>query len=149
MMRWRNIRSEAHSAPMDDGFTLVEMLVVLGIIALLMALVAPQVMKYLGSAKSQTAAAQLKNIESALELYYLDNGEYPSAEQGIAALNVQPAGVTLWRGPYIKQKIGLIDPWGKPYVYRVPSEHGAFDLFSLGKDGAEGGEGESKDLINW
>jgi general secretion pathway protein G len=149
MMQWRDIRNRARRAPKDDGFTLVEMLVVLGIIALLMALVAPQVMKYLGSAKSQTAAAQLKNIESAIELYYLDIGEYPSAEQGIAALSVQPAGLASWRGPYIKQKNGLRDPWGKDYTYRIPGEHGAFDLFSLGKDGAEGGEGESKDLVNW
>jgi general secretion pathway protein G len=149
MMQWRDIRNRARGAPKDDGFTLVEMLVVLGIIALLMALVAPQVMKYLGSAKSQTAAAQLKNIESAIELYYLDIGEYPSAEQGIAALSVQPAGLTSWRGPYIKQKSGLRDPWGEDYTYRIPGEHGAFDLFSLGKDGAEGGEGESKDLVNW
>jgi general secretion pathway protein G len=133
----------------SGGFTLVEMLVVLGIIALLMALIAPQVLKYLSAAKSQTGAAQLKNIESALELYYLDAGEYPSAEQGIMALNEAPAGAKSWKGPYIKQKSGLMDPWGKAYVYRMPGEHGAFDLMSLGRDGAEGGDGENKDLVNW
>lgn len=133
----------------DDGFTLVELLVVLGIIALLMALIAPQVLRYLSAAKSETGLAQLKNLESALELYYLDAGEYPTNEQGIEALNEAPANAKGWRGPYIKQKTGLLDPWGKPYVYRVPGQHGAFDLFSLGRDGADGGEGENKDLVNW
>lgn len=133
----------------EDGFTLVELLVVLGIIALLAAVVAPQVLRYLSSAKSDTAAAQLKNIESALELYYLDNGQYPKQEDGLMALVIAPAGADLWRGPYLKKATGLTDPWGRPFGYKSPGEHGAFDLFSLGRDGAPGGDGDDKDILNW
>jgi general secretion pathway protein G len=130
----------------DDGFTLVELLVVLGIIALLAAMVAPQVIKYLGSARAETASMQLKNIESALELFYLDNSKYPTE---LKALVEAPAGATDWRGPYLKKAGALLDPWGKIYVYKLPGEHGNFDLSSLGRDGAQGGEGEDKDLLNW
>lgn len=133
----------------DSGFTLVELLVVLGIIALLMAIATPQVIRYLDRAKVDAAGAQLKNIESALELYYLDTGSYPTTAQGIAALSEAPAGASNWRGPYIKQKTGLVDPWGMPYGYKSPGDHGAFDMFSLGKDGAEGGDGDNKDLVSW
>ena len=134
---------------MDEGFTLVEMLVVLGIIVLLAAMVAPQVIRYLGSARSETAAIQLKNIESALELYYLDTGQYPNKNDGLKALLEQPASLAGWRGPYIKKSSGILDPWGKVYIYKLPGEHGNFDLSSLGRDGLPGGEGEDKDLQNW
>jgi general secretion pathway protein G len=133
----------------DGGFTLVELLVVLGIIALLMALVAPQVIRYLSDAKSDTAVAQLKNIESALELYYLDTGEYPTNEAGTRSLVEQPPNAKGWRGPYLKREQGLLDPWGKEYVYRLPGEHGAYDLYSLGRDEALGGDGENQDVVNW
>lgn len=133
----------------DDGFTLVELLVVLGIIALLMALVAPQVIRYLSDAKSDTAVAQLKNIESALELYYLDTGEYPPNESGTRSLVEEPPNAKGWRGPYLKREQGLLDPWGREYVYRLPGEHGAYDLYSLGRDGALGGDGENEDVVNW
>jgi general secretion pathway protein G len=130
----------------EDGFTLVELLVVLGIIALLAAMVAPQVIRYLGSARSETAGVQLKNIESALELYYLDTGKYPT---DLKALVEAPAATQGWRGPYLKRTSGLLDPWGKPYIYKQPGEHGNFDLSSLGRDGAAGGEGEDQDLVSW
>jgi general secretion pathway protein G len=133
----------------EDGFTLVELLVVLGIIAMLAALVAPQVIRYLGQARSDTASAQLKNVESALELYYLDNGQYPSKEDGLAALVVAPASAKAWRGPYLKRKDGLTDPWGKAFTYNFPGEKGQYDVFSLGRDGQPGGEGEDKDLTSW
>jgi general secretion pathway protein G len=133
----------------EAGFTLIELLVVLGIIALLAALVAPQVIRYLGSARSDTAKAQLKNLESAVELYYLDTGTYPPAEAGLEALVAQPAGLGSWKGPYLKKKEALIDPWGKPYQYRVPGEHGNVDVFTLGRDGREGGEGEDRDIVSW
>lgn len=131
------------------GFTLLELLVVLGIIALLAALVAPQVIRYLSDARSSTANAQLKNIESAVELYYLDNGRYPSTESGLADLVTAPAGVAGWKGPYLKKKQGLVDPWGKPFVYTFPGAHGSYDIVSLGRDGKEGGEGEDRDLVSW
>jgi general secretion pathway protein G len=136
-------------ASTENGFTLIELLVVLGIIALLMALVAPQVIRYLSEAKSETASVQLKNLESALELYYLDTGEYPASEAGLHALVVSPAGAKGWRGPYLKRESGLLDPWGKPYTYKLPGEHGAYDIYSLGRDAALGGEGENKDLVSW
>jgi general secretion pathway protein G len=133
----------------EDGFTLVELLVVLGIIVMLAALVAPQVIRYLGQARTDTASAQLKNVESALELYYLDNGQYPSTEDGLLALVTAPASAKAWRGPYLKRKDGVTDPWGKPFTYKVPGEKGEYDVFSLGRDGQPGGEGEDKDLTNW
>ena len=131
------------------GFTLVELLVVLGIIALLAAVVAPQVIRYVGDARVETARVQLKNIESALELYYLDAGQYPTTEQGLNALVSAPAGVEAWHGPYIKLKKGIVDPWGQTFGYKQPGEHGALDVFSLGRDKAAGGEGEAKDIVNW
>jgi general secretion pathway protein G len=124
----------------------VELLVVLGIIALLAAMVAPQVIKYLGSARYETAGIQLKNIESALELYYLDTGKYP---ENLKDLIEASSGEATWQGPYLKRKAGLNDPWGKAYIYKLPGEHGNFDLSSLGRDGAVGGEGEDKDLVSW
>jgi general secretion pathway protein G len=126
----------------------MELLVVLGIIALLVALVAPQVIRYLGDARSGTARAQIKNIESALELYYLDSGSYPSAQDGLAALVKQPPGSQTWKGPYLKQESGLNDPWGKPYVYANPGKASAFEIVSLGRDGKPGGEGEDADIQN-
>jgi general secretion pathway protein G len=132
-----------------QGFTLLEMLVVLGIIALLATLVAPQVLKYLGKAKSDTAAAQLKNLQSAIELYFLDTGQYPSSQDGLAGLIAAPPGLVNWNGPYLKNREGLIDPWGRPYVYAVPGQNGDYDLLSYGLDAAPGGEGESKDISVW
>jgi len=133
----------------QDGFTLVELLVVLGIIALLAAVVAPQVIRYLGDARSDTAEVQLKNIESALELYYLDTGAYPANERGLRSLIEAPPDTPGWRGPYLKRNSGLVDPWGKDFAYKLPGEHGPYDLYSLGRDGISGGGGEDKDLINW
>jgi general secretion pathway protein G len=132
-----------------DGFTLVELLVVLGIIALLAAVVAPQVIRYVSDARVETAKVQLKNIESALELYYLDAGQYPTTEQGLDALVSAPAGIATWRGPYIKLKKGIVDPWGQTFSYKQPGEHGALDLFTLGRDKAAGGDGEDRDILNW
>jgi general secretion pathway protein G len=137
------------TAGTEDGFTLVELLVVLGIIALLAALVAPQVIRYLSQARSETAAAQLRNIESAVELFYLDTGAYPPADVGLEGLMSAPVSVAGWKGPYLKKRDGLVDPWGKPFAYRQPGEHGAYDVYSLGRDGKVGGEGEDKDIISW
>ena len=132
----------------EDGFTLIELLVVLGIIALLMTLVAPQVIRYLSEAKSETALIQLKNIESALELYYLDTGQYPDEQTGLKALIEAPAGVKNWNGPYLKRDKGILDPWGKPFIFKAPGDHGSYDISTLGRDGAPGGTGENKDITN-
>jgi general secretion pathway protein G len=143
------MKQKMKHAAADDGFTLIELLVVLGIIALLAALVAPQVIGYLSGARSQAAAAQLKNLESAVELYYLDNGVYPATDAGLGALVKAPSGLVGWKGPYLKRADGLVDPWGKPFNYTNPGVHGAYDIFSLGRDGREGGDGEDKDIVNW
>lgn len=133
----------------EAGFTLLELLVVLAIMGLLAAIVGPQVIKYLGSSKSQTAAVQAKNIGASLNLFRLDAGRYPSAEEGLHALVKAPQTVPQWNGPYLPDDGALTDPWGRPYQMRVPGEHGEVDVFSLGSDGAVGGTGEAKDVGNW
>ena len=122
---------------------------VLGIIALLMTLAALQVIRYLSDARSETAAIQLKNIESAIELFYLNTGQYPSKEAGPRSLTKQPSGMVEGRGPYLKKDSGLVDPWGREFVYRSPGEHGTYDLYSLGRESALGGDGENKGIMNW
>lgn|SRR5215510_12670001 len=133
----------------DAGFTLLELLIVLGILVLIATMAAPQVLGYLGQARTQTAQVQVKNIATALELFYLHNGGYPSEQVGLTALMKAPANAPNWRGPYLKGAEGLIDPWGRPYRYRVPGRHGDFDLYTLGRDNKEGGTGEDRDLKNW
>jgi general secretion pathway protein G len=137
---------EKHSS---KGFTLIEILVVIAILALLAAIATPQVMKHLGRAKTQTAKIEINNIGSALDLYRIDLGRYPSAEEGLAALLAKPAGVEAWKGPYLKKKNSLSDPWGYAYIYRIPGQHGDYDLLSYGADKAEGGSGEAEDVTNW
>lgn len=132
----------------DAGFTLIELLIVLGILALLASLVAPQVLRYLGRARTETAKIQLNAISSALELYALDNGVYPPPRIGLGALVQRPQGATRWNGPYLKKAEGLVDPWGRPYQYRLPGRDGAFDIFTLGRDNAAGGTGEDSDVTN-
>jgi general secretion pathway protein G len=132
----------------DAGFTLIELLIVLAILALLAGLVAPQVMRYLGKARTETAKVQINAISSAIELYALDNGVYPAPQIGLNALVQRPHGATRWNGPYLKKAEGLKDPWGRPYQYRVPGRAGAFDVFTLGRDNAPGGTGEDSDLAN-
>jgi len=131
------------------GFTLIELLVVLVILGLLAALAGPRVMKYLGGAKSDTAKLQIEELSSSLDLYRLEVGRYPTSEEGLQALVQAPAGVTGWNGPYLKKKDVPNDPWGNPYHYAAPGQHGPFDLFSYGADNQEGGDGENKDLVNW
>lgn len=134
----------------EAGFTLLEVLVVLVILGLVAAVVAgPQVFKLLGTAKSETARIQIERISGALDLYRLEVGRYPTNEETLAALVEAPAGAARWNGPYLKKQESIIDPWGHLYVYRSPGQHGEFDLYTLGSDNAEGGEGEAADVTNW
>jgi general secretion pathway protein G len=132
-----------------NGFTLLELLVVLAILGLLAAIVGPQVIKYLGSSKTQTASVQAKNIAASLELFRLDAGRYPTTAEGLTALVKAPASVPIWNGPYLPQETAIIDPWGNPYKFKTPGDHGEIDVFSLGSDNATGGTGEAKDVGNW
>lgn len=131
------------------GFTLVELLVVLVILGLIAAFAAPQVLKYLGGAKTDSAVIQIDRLSGVLDLYRLDVGRYPTTEEGLEVLIERPADAERWNGPYIKRADSLIDPWGQPYVYRIPGEHGEYDIYSLGADGQEGGDGESQDVTSW
>lgn len=131
----------------EAGFTLLELLVVLGILALLAAIGYPQVLRYMGTARTETARAQMTAIATSLELYALDNGRFPPQQAGLVALVQPPTGVGSWRGPYLKKAEGLIDPWGHPYQYRIPGRAAPFELVSLGRDNVPGGDGEDQDLV--
>ncbi|MEY6432707.1 type II secretion system major pseudopilin GspG [Thioalkalicoccus limnaeus] len=131
------------------GFTLVELLVVLAILGLLAGLVGPQVMKFLGSSKSQTARIQIADLGATLDLYRLEVGRYPTTEEGLRALVENPGNVSNWNGPYLRRGELPKDPWGNEYNYRYPGQHGAFDIWSYGADGREGGEGENADITSW
>ncbi len=133
----------------DAGFTLLELLVVLAILGLLAAVVGPQVLRYLGSSKTQTAAVQSKNIVAALNLYKLDVGTYPTKEEGLDALMKSPPSAPFWNGPYLPDPGALVDPWRNPYQMKVPGDHGEVDVYSLGSDKAPGGTGDAKDVGNW
>ncbi len=130
------------------GFTLLELLVVLVIIGLLVGYVAPRYFSQVGKSEVKAARAQIKSLEDALDQYRLDVGRYPTSEQGLAVLFTQPAGEARWQGPYLKKAVPN-DPWGNPYQYKQPGEHGEYDLLSLGKDGQPGGTGEAADIGNW
>lgn len=132
----------------EAGFTLLELLVVLGIIALLATVAAPQVLQYLGKARTQTSQAQISAISTALELYALDNGGFPPQQAGLTGLVKQPQNAPAWKGPYLKRAEGLIDPWGRPYAYRMPGRNNLPDVYTLGRDNAPGGTGEDQDIIN-
>lgn len=131
-----------------NGFTLVELLVVLVILGLLAALVVPRLFKNVDKAKVSTTKAQIAAFETALGAYRLDVGSFPSTEQGLQALVHAPPGVENWDGPYLPKEIPL-DGWGHPYVYHSPSDHGEYEIISYGADGVEGGEGFNADIVSW
>lgn len=131
------------------GFTLVELLVVLAILGLLVGLVGPQVMRHFAGAKSDTAKLQIADLGSALDLFYLDNGRYPSSSEGLGALVTAPAGLANWNGPYLKKSSIPKDPWGNDYHYLHPGQHGPYDLMSYGADNAPGGEKDNRDQVSW
>ena len=141
----RFIRRQASRAA--RGFTLIEMLVVIAIIALLAGLVGPAVMDRLGGAKSKTAAIQIADLDKALEIFKLDVGRYPSNAEGLQALVAKPASAGGWNGPYLKGGLPA-DPWGNAYRYANPGPGGGIEILSLGADNAPGGEGENADVRN-
>ncbi len=133
----------------DHGFTLMELLVVLLVLGLLASIAVPQVIKYLGRAKGDTAQLQIEALSANLDFYKIDVGGYPDEKEGLKALVEKPSGAKNWFGPYIKKASSLIDPWGEPYIYKFPGEHGTFDIRSLGADKKQGGEGEDADVVSW
>ncbi len=141
MRKWERRRGEG-------GYTLVELLVVLAILGLLATIATTQVLRYFASAKISTAHAQISSFSSALDLYKLDVGRYPSSQEGLAALKDKPPSADNWNGPYVKNTTSLNDPWGHPYTYASPGRHGEFDLSSNGPDG-ETGNGADPPIRNW
>ena len=136
----------AHVRSTKAGFSTLEVMIVLAIIALIVGLVAPRVMDNFGRAKTQVAKIQLNNIRGALQLYYLDVGRYPTEAEGLVALLQSPPNSFGWNGPYLDKTDDINDPWGRVIYYRSPGQDGAFDLFSYGRDGHPGGSREDSDI---
>lgn len=131
-----------------QGFTLLELLVVMVIIGLLAAYVGPKYFAQIGKSETKTAKAQIVGLEKALQQYRLDVGRYPTTEQGLTALMAKPANVNKWAGPYLEKSLPM-DPWGRPYIFVSPGEHGDFDISSTGRDGRPGGDGPDADVTSW
>lgn len=132
----------------EAGFTLIELIVVVMIIGLLAGLVVPQFMKQSERAEAKTAKAQIELFGTALDTFRLDVGRYPTSQEGLAALMQKPGGADRWDGPYLKKDLPP-DPWGKPYIYKSPGDHGAYDIISYGADGVAGGDGNNRDITSW
>jgi general secretion pathway protein G len=131
----------------DDGFTLIEMLVVLTIIGLIMGLIGPRVLGYLADSRAKAARLQIESFSSSLDLFYLDTARYPTSSEGLEALVRRPSDVTVWNGPYLKGGKVPVDPWGNPYQYHAPVEHlPPYEVLSFGSDGHEGGTGNAADI---
>lgn len=145
----RGHKRRKNNRTQEAGFTLIELLVVMTILVLLASLVAPRVMGYLGSSRTKTAKVQIESLSTSLELFKLDTGRYPNAREGLGALVQQPGDAKAWNGPYLKTDKVPLDPWGKPYHYRYPGERAAFDIYSLGADDRQGGQGEDQDVASW
>jgi general secretion pathway protein G len=132
----------------ERGITLIELLVVMVIIAMFATLVGSRLFRNVEKSRLTVAKEQISELESALDLFRLDVGRYPTTDEGLQALRVRPAGVENWDSPYLKKDVPL-DPWNHPFIYRCPGQHGDFDLFSYGADGQEGGDGDGADIKNW
>jgi general secretion pathway protein G len=135
------------------GFTLIELLVVILVIGLLAGLVGPRILGRVSEARTATARTQIELLGTALDSYQLDNGSYPTTEQGLAALEETPTRAPIplnWHGPYLRKAVP-VDPWGRPYNYSSPGEHNhaGYDLWTFGRDGQPGGEGDDADITNW
>jgi len=132
----------------NRGFTLLELLVVMVIIGLLAGYVGPKYFSQIGKSEVKAARAQIDALGKALDQFRLDTGHYPTMEEGLAVLVTRPANEPKWDGPYLTKDVPL-DPWGNPYVFKIPGDHGEYDLLSYGKDGQPGGVGEAADVTNW
>jgi general secretion pathway protein G len=133
----------------ERGFSLIELIVVLVILGLLAAVVGPRVYDKLARGKQQIAKIQIKEIEGAMQMFSFDVGRYPTSSEGLEGLIRNPGNLEAWKGPYLNKSEPPKDPWGKPYVYRCPGQHGDFELLSYGPDGVEGGDGENADITSW
>ncbi|MDD5034556.1 MAG: type II secretion system major pseudopilin GspG [Methylococcaceae bacterium] len=143
------MRSDKRLSHSSRGFTLIELLVVLAILGLLAGLVGPQLIKHLGESKTKAAKLQIEELVSSLDMYRIDVGRYPTTDEGLAALIEAPGTARVWNGPYLRKKKLPADPWNNPYHYAYPGQHGKFDLYTLGADNSEGGEGEDLDVTSW
>lgn len=137
-----------HRLSASEGFTLVELIVVVIIIGLLAGLVLPQFIRQEEKAKLKAAQAQIELLGTALDTFRLDIGRYPTTEEGLQALRQKPGALERWDGPYLKKDLPL-DPWGKPYIYKSPGDHGPYDIVSYGADSTPGGEGDNRDITSW
>jgi general secretion pathway protein G len=133
----------------ERGFTLIELLIVMVILGMLAALVAPRMLGKVGKSRVKAAKAQIEMLSTALDAFKLDTRRYPTTEEGLEALVKAPPDTEGWDGPYLKKEEIPKDPWGRPYVYRCPGEHGDYDIISYGDDGQPGGEEEKADIVSW
>jgi general secretion pathway protein G len=143
-----NSKLGTRNSSASGGFTLIELIVVVVIIGLLAGLVLPQFIRQEEKAKLKATRAQIELLGTALDTFRLDIGRYPTTEEGLQALRQKPATLDRWDGPYIKKELPE-DPWGKPYVYKSPGDHGPFDIISYAADGVPGGEGDNRDITSW
>ncbi len=144
--KWRKTGANNSKRDKRGGFTLVELLVVLVILSLILGLVGPRVLSYLSDARSKSAGLQIESLSSALDLFYLDTGRYPTTAEGLEALVARVPNADRWNGPYLNQASVPLDPWGNAYEYRSPGDNGPYDIVSLGADGRKGGTGDAADV---
>jgi general secretion pathway protein G len=133
----------------DAGFTLLELLIVIAILGMLAVLGTMQLTSYLGRARTDTAKLQIDQLVTAIDVFRIDVGRFPTTDEGLNALFDLPPTATGWRGPYLRKPEAMRDPWGKPFISRQPGEHGAYDRVSYGADSRPGGSGEDLDVTNW